>query len=101
MLPWVLVYEDHYRHYCEKNVRPHDLDSFVQFLREIGTPSLLFQTPSEQKISSFVRYRQVPLSSCIRLRTPEEYMKVVNKNVYCLSMERQDKSRRSSSCVIM
>lgn len=100
MIPWVLVYDEHYRKYCEKHTRPHDLDSLQSFLKEIGTPSLLFQTPKERVISTFVSYRQVPYASCIRLRTSEDYVAVVHTNLYPELHEKRDKSRRSSSCTI-
>ena len=106
MIPWVLVYDEHYRKYCEKRVKPHDLDSLQSFLKEIGTPSLLFQTPKERVVSTFVSYRQVPYSSCIRLRTSEEYDSTVQKILYPKPLyaephEKKDKSTRSSSCVIV
>ena len=101
MIPWVLVYDEHYRKYCEMKTRPHDLDSFQAFLKDIGTPSLLYQTPKERIVSTFVSYRQVPYSSCIRLRTSEDYVSVVHKILYPELRDTQDKSRRSSSCVIV
>ncbi len=101
MLPWVLVYDEHYRKYCEKMVCPHDLESFQRFLKEIGTPSLFFQAPAQRVVQTSVFYRQVPMGTCIRLHTPETYVSVVHKILYPEAREKQDKSRRSSSCVIV
>lgn len=101
MIPWVLVYDEHYKKFCELKVRPNNLDSLQQFLKEIGTPSLLFQTPKERTINTSVAYKQVPYSSCIRLRTPEDYVAVVHKTLYPELREKQDKSERSNSCTLM
>lgn len=101
MIPWVLVYDEHYQKYCEKICKPNDLDTFQLFIKEIGTPSLLYQTPKERKVASSVAYRQVPYSSCIRLHTPEQYEAVVHKTLYPELREKQDKSTRSSSCTIV
>ena len=101
METWVLVYDEHYRKYCDKRCCPHDLDSFQWFLRDIGTPSLSFQKPHQHIVQTAVSYRQVPLGTCIRLRGPEDYTSVVHKNLYPELREKQDKSRRSSSCTIM
>ncbi len=101
MIPWVLVYDEHYRKYCEQSSCPHDLDSFQRFIKEIGTPSLLFQTPSQRVVQTNVSYRQVPMSSCIRLRLPEDYVAVVHAKLYPELRNKEDKSRRSSSCVLM
>ncbi len=101
MLAWVLVYDEHYRKYCEKKACPHDLDSFQRFLKEIGTPSLFFQPPAQRVVQSGVSYRQVPLGACIRLRLPEDYTSVVHESLYPELRDKPDKSRRSSSCTIV
>jgi hypothetical protein len=101
MIPWALVYDEHYQRFCELNVKSDDLDTFQQFLKEIGTPSLLFQTPNERKVATSVVYKQVPYSSCIRLHTPENYAAVVHKTLYPKLREKQDKSERSNSCTVM
>lgn len=101
MIPWVLLYEEHYEKYCEKNLLNEDLDSLQRFLKEIGTPSLHFREPKERKVATLVAYRQVPYSSCIRLRTPEHYVAVVHKTLYPELREKQDKSERSNSCTLM
>jgi hypothetical protein len=101
MIPWVLVYDEHYQRFCERNCRPDELDTFKLFVKEIGTPSLLFQEPKERTIATSVVYRQVPSSSCIRLRTPDSYSAVVHKTLSPELREKQDKSERSNSCTLM
>lgn len=98
MIPYVLYYDEHYKQFLKQKNLSETIDSFRLFLKEIGTASLLFERPTPDPA---VVYHQVPSSTCIRLRTPEEYVAVVHKSLYPELREKGDKSRRSSSCVIV
>jgi hypothetical protein len=93
-----MVHNEHYRRYCEKKCRPHDLDSFQEFLKEIGTHVLSFQPPTERVLGNIVSYRQVPMGSCIRLHQPDNYFEVVAAKLY---PEEHGRPRRTSSCSIV
>lgn len=94
MIPYVLYSDTHYKDFLHKRNLSDTIDSFRLFLKEIGTSSLLFERP----IPDCERvYHQVPSSTCIRLRTIEDYNLVVHTMLY----EKPDKSRRSSSCCIV
>ena len=73
---------------------------FQLFLKEIGTTDLKWTKDQKDKTvpSCLSQYVRVPPGSCIRLRTPEEYAKVV---AFQFPREKQDKSHRSSSCTIV
>ena len=98
MIPYVLYHDEHYKMYLEKQGTRDTTDSFRCFLKEIGTTSLLFERPMPDHTRV---YHQVPSSTCIRLRTPQDYVAVVHEKLVEASREKQDKSRRSSSCSIV
>ena len=98
MIPYVLYYDEHYKKFLEKRGLSDTIESFRLFLKEIGTASLVFERPTPDPA---VVYHQVPSSTCIRLRTPEDYVRVVHATLYKETHEKQDKSKRSNSCVIV
>jgi hypothetical protein len=98
---WVLVYEEHYQRYKEYYGLEESIQSFQRFLKEIGTPSLQFNQPAMKEQSNYLKYLEVPEASCIRLRKPEEYVAVLHESLFQGRHEKQDKSRRSSSCSIV
>ena len=93
MIPYVLYCDEHYKRYLEQRSLSDTIDSFRLFLKEIGTSSLFFTRPLPDCETV---YHQVPSSTCIRLRTTEDYTHTVNTELY----QKQDKSTRSSSCTI-
>lgn len=98
MIPWVLYNENHYIKFLERKSLSDTIESFRLFLKEIGTSSLFFSRPTP---TPDIVYHQVPSSSCIRLRTPEDYKSVVHSTLFQETHEKQDKSKRSNSCVIV
>ena len=98
MIPYVLYVDEHYNRFVEQrylsgtNIKAIDL--FRLFLKEIGTSSLLFTRPLPDCESV---YHQVPSSTCIRLRSPEDYSITVKTLLY----QKQDKPERSTSCSIV
>ena len=101
MKVWALVYDEHYLKYCITTHQEESQEIFQSFLKDIGTPCIAFQKPSQQPESNYVSYKEVPNGSCIRLYTVKEYAAVIRRKLYPESDERQDKSRRSSSCSLM
>lgn len=101
MIPWVLVYKEHYDKYREIHQLEESVSTFQAFLKDIGTPSLVFQKPTKVEESNYVSYVQAPQGSCIRLRTSQNYAAVLHEKLFPASNEKQDKSRRSSSCTIV
>ena len=98
---WVLVYEEHYIKFCFQNNLTENDELFQRFLKEIGTPAIMFQEPNQKQESNYMVYKEVPSGSCIRFHTPEIYARVIRQNLYIDSNEKQDKSRRTSSCSIV
>lgn len=98
---WALVYDEHYLKYCLTSHQEESQSSLQAFLKHIGTPSIVFQEPTQQPESNYVSYKEVPQSSCVRLYTPKAYALVIRRKLYPESEEKADKSRRSSSCVIL
>jgi hypothetical protein len=101
MIAWVLVYKEHYERFLEAKGSSPSAETFKRFLSEIGTPSLVFQPPTLTEESNYVSYKEAPEGSCIRLRTSHEYTAVLHQKLFPASHEKQDKSRRSSSCSIV
>jgi hypothetical protein len=91
---WVLVYDEHYSKYLDTNHLEKSADSLRAFLSTIGTSHIAFQEPTNG-----LRFLEPPSGSCIRLRTPEQYVKIVHETLF--QSGPQDKSERSSSCVIV
>jgi len=101
MIPWVVIYKEHYERFLKGTGLTDSDESFKQFLSEIGTPSLVFQKPTGTEESNYVSYKQVPQGSCVRLRTSHGYVAVLHQKLFPASHEKQDKSRRLSSCSIV
>jgi hypothetical protein len=89
---WVLVNTKHFQAYLEQGHLVNSPDTFQQYLREIGTSFLTFQTPSKESTD----YIEVPSGSCIRLRTEDEY----KLHAHDLRTK-EDKSERTTSCTIV
>ena len=85
---WVAFDDVVFQRYLQQTNKPNCPETFQAYLRTVGTTQISFQPTS-----TFV---EVPLGSCIRLRTVEAYEAVKQ-----LHTEKQDKSRRSSSCTIV
>lgn len=99
MKSWALVYDEHFSKYLEtKHLEVSD-ESFQSFLKEIGTISIQFQEPKQPDVG-YIKYKEAPPGSCIRLRTEDEYRIQIHT---CLFGDTNtfDKSRRTSSCVIV
>lgn len=101
MIPWVLVYTEDYERFLEKKSISSSEESFKRFLSEIGTQSLMFQKPNKPDESAPFYYKEVPEGSCIYLRTSHGYEAVLHQKLFSASHEKQDKSRRGSSCSIV
>jgi hypothetical protein len=101
MILWVTVYREHYERFLEVMGLTDTKDAFKRFLSEIGTPFLSFQKPVKVEDSNSVSYKEVSEGSCIRLRTAPAYTAVLHQKLFSASHEKQDKSRRSSSCSIV
>ena len=91
MKTWVFLDFQLFQAYLEKDNLPNGPETLQTYLREIGTSAISFQKPSED--SSFI---EVPMGSCIKLRTEAEYT-LQKKSI----QPQQDKSRRTSSCNIV
>lgn len=101
MKTWVVVYQEHYLKYLESNVLNDSQTSFQSFCKDIGTVSLWFEKPQQQYLDMpYIRIKEVPAGTCIRLRTSDEYRLVVQEKLFP-RRNSQDKSRRSSSCSII
>lgn len=98
---WVLVYDEHYEKFLSLQHLEKNGESFQVYLKEIGTPSLAFQKPTGVLQTNYIEYKEVPIGSCVRLRTSEKYVAVVHKVLYPELRQREDKSRRSTSCVVV
>jgi hypothetical protein len=101
MKAFVLVYNEHYGKFCEVHSLSDTQESFQRFLKEIGTPSVQFQSVITMEESNYMGYKEVPEGTCLRLRQPHEYVAVVHEKLFQTSREKEDKSRRGSSCVIV
>lgn len=98
---FVLIYQEHYERYRELNSLGDSEQSFQRFLKEIGTPALSFSQSGMKEQSNYMSFLEVPAGSCVRLRKPEEYVAVLHECLFRGRHEKQDKSRRSSSCSIV
>lgn len=98
---FVLVHQEHYEKYCEKEGLKDSAKTFQAYLKDIGTPSITFQSKSEQIESNYLSYKEVPDGSCIRFRLHAEYVAIIHQKLFQESHERPDKSRRGSSCCIV
>ena len=87
----VHLVEDDFTQYLTLRNVPNRPETFQQFLKTVGTTQILIGSPKESFVS-------VPSGSCIRLRTQESYRKAF---LDALPPEKEDKSRRSSSCSVM
>jgi hypothetical protein len=88
---FVLFHEVDFVLFLELLNLPNCPETFQRFLKDIGTTQISFQ-PST---SSFL---EVSPGSCIRLRAEKDYVLAIAKLV---PHEKQDKSRRTSSCTIV
>lgn len=98
---WVLVYAEHYEKFRQIHRLEKSEASLQRFLREIGTPLVVTSKPFLKEESSYMEYLQVPKGSCVFLRRPQAYAQVVRERLFPDAHEKQDKSRRSSSCSII
>ena len=98
---WVVVYEEHYAKFCDLRALSQSEESFRSFLKDIGTPSLSFQPRTEAPESNYVSYKEAPQGSCVRLRVPDDYVTTIHETLFQTSHEKEDKSRRTSSCVLV
>jgi hypothetical protein len=88
---FVYLVDEDFVHYLTLRNVPNCPETFQQFLKTVGTTQISIGSFHD----SFVL---VPEGSCIRLRTHESY---ANALASLLPPEKQDKSRRSSSCCVM
>lgn len=97
---WAYVYDPDFLQFLSARNLKNSPEVFQLFLKEIGTTDLKWSKQQKEKIppSCVSQYVRVPPGSCLRLRTSEEYAKVVASQ---FPREKQDKSRRSSSCTVM
>ena len=98
---WVLVDQEHYAKYCELHAFSQTDTSFQKYLREIGTPSIQFESSRDSGFVKGVFRKEVPQGSCIRLWQTHEYIAVVHEKLFQVPHEKEDKSRRSNSCSIV
>ena len=85
----ILLIESDFLEFLRLRNLPNCPESFQTFLKVVGTTQISF-APSN---SQFV---QVPVGSCIRLRTQGDYSEIL-----LALQEKPDKSRRTSSCSIV
>lgn len=91
---WALLNEEHFSKYLEtKNLERSD-ESLQIFLNDMGTFSFFFVKPTGSN------YKELPLGSCIRLRTLDDYVQRVSV-LFPEYTQIKDKSTRSSSCTIV
>jgi hypothetical protein len=98
---YVLVYEEHYTKYLDLHTLLEGTASLQSFLRDIGTASIAFQRPLHNLDSNYVSFKEVPMGSCVRLWQPHQYVDIIHEKLFVDSHEKEDKSRRRSSCVIV
>lgn len=89
---WAYVIDSDFLQFTITRNLPNCPETFQLYLKEVGTSDLQMKKPIRPW------YEKVPPGSCIRLRTPEEYVRVVTT---MMPREKPDKSRRSSSCCVM
>ena len=89
MKVYVLLKEADFMNYLELRNLANCPENFQNFLKTVGTTQISF-SPDE------TRFIEAPEGCCIRLRTNEDYTAVVKG-----LLPKEDKSRRSSSCVIV
>jgi hypothetical protein len=89
---WVRVNTKHFQAYLQQAQLANSPETFQRFLREVGTPFLTCEAPSNESTDLL----DVPNGSCIRLRTEDQY------NAHVQSFQtKQDKSERTTSCTIV
>lgn len=88
---FALFHEIDFSLFLEVRNLPNCPETFQRFLKDIGTTQISFQAST----SSFL---EVPPGSCVRLRGEKDYLLAMAKLV---PHEKQDKSRRTSSCTIV
>lgn len=97
---WVYVSDPDFLLFLSTRNLKNSPEVFQLFLKEIGTTDVKWTKDQKEKsVSSCVsQYVRVPPGTCIRLRTPDDYARVIASQ---FKPEKQDKSRRSSSCTIV
>jgi hypothetical protein len=97
---WAYVFDPDFLQFLASRNLKNSPETFQLFLKEVGTTDLKWTKQQRDQVapSCVSQYVRVPPGSCIRLRTPDAYARVVAPQ---LTREKQDKSRRSSSCTIV
>ena len=88
---FVLLKDSDFQTFLQITNLPNCPETFQKFLKTVGTTQISFHKQND----SFVA---VPAGSCVRLRTEEDYKYTILNSQ---PREKQDKSRRSSSCCIV
>lgn len=88
---FVLLKDSDFQTFLQITNLPNCPETFQKFLKTVGTTQISFHKQNDFFVS-------VPPGSCVRLRTEEDYEYTV---LSCKPREKQDKSRRSSSCSIV
>lgn len=88
---YVFLRDDDFDIFLTTTNLPNSPETFQRFLKSVGTTQIAFSQKNEFFFS-------VPPGSCVRLRTEEDYIHTLTT---LIPREKQDKSRRSSSCCIV
>lgn len=97
---WAYVYDPDFLQFLTIRNLPNSPETFQLFLKEFGTTDLKWTKQQKNLLepSCVSQYVRIPPGSCVRLRTRDEYARVVAS---LLTREKQDKSQRSNSCTII
>jgi hypothetical protein len=88
---FVFLREDDFEIFLSLTNLPNSPETFQRFLKTVGTTQIAFSQKNEFFFS-------VPPGSCVRLRTEDDYIDAIHT---LLPRDKEDKSRRSSSCTIV
>lgn len=75
MTLWAVSHADLFKRYTLAHSLPFDVDTLKKYLKEVGTFHFTVSEQVPARNGSLRSWLQVPPGSCLRIVSPEQYMK--------------------------